>query len=101
MVTADEVRNKQQLYRRRGERIQRSGERERATLSVRPRAPYLRRWAFFSSLLATSRTVRPRGPGLQGLPQNPRRRYGTLDSHRDGAGMERHYDVRRRVARDE
>ena len=27
------------------------GERERATLSVRPRAPYLRRWAFFSSLL--------------------------------------------------
>src|SRR3972149_3101050 len=27
------------------------GERERATLSVRLRAPYLRRWAFFSSLL--------------------------------------------------
>src|SRR3989338_11668850 len=28
------------------------GKRERATLSVRPRAPYLRRWAFFSGLLA-------------------------------------------------
>src|SRR3990172_4894925 len=27
------------------------GERERATLSVRPRAPYRRRWAFFSSPL--------------------------------------------------
>src|SRR3990170_6978221 len=27
------------------------GERERATSSVRPRAPYLRRWAFFSGLL--------------------------------------------------
>ena len=44
------------------------GERERATLSLLPRAPYLRRWAFFSSLLRQRLNPPKRAPPQPPLP---------------------------------
>src|SRR3989304_5674280 len=46
------------------------GERERATLSVRPRAPYLRRWAFIGAPPAAEK-----GPDARRRPKAAREAY--------------------------